>query len=70
MKATLEFSLPEEQDEHRHAIHGLDYFSALWSIREAARRRLKHSDVCSDEVKGALALAYDDICDHTEGLID
>lgn len=29
MKATLEFTLPEERADHEHAVCGIDYYCAL-----------------------------------------
>ena len=42
MKATLEFTLPEENQEHRTALNGMNYRCALSKIREQIRQRLKH----------------------------
>lgn len=42
MKATLEFNLPEENQEHRAAINGMSYRCALSEIHEQIRQRLKH----------------------------
>ncbi len=66
MKATLEFSLPEERDEHRHAIRGLDYFSALWGITEMLRRRRKYTEYETDEAQKLI----DEICHEVSEMTD
>lgn len=42
MKATLEFTLPEEEPEFRTACLATEYKSALEAVREHLRARLKH----------------------------
>lgn len=42
MKATLEFSLPEEQYEFRAAIAGERLMARLGEIKELVRLHLKH----------------------------
>lgn len=44
MKATLEFSIPEEQSDFLLAFNARDYHSTLRDLREAFRGRAKHSD--------------------------
>lgn len=44
MKATLEFNLPEEQEEHRIALNGGLYRSCIEEVREIMRRYRKHAD--------------------------
>ena len=43
MKATLEFDLPEEEQEHRYALAGVDALLLLNDLEEAIRELL-HSD--------------------------
>lgn len=38
MKATLEFQLPEEQDEHRYALAGAELASVIREVVEGMRR--------------------------------
>lgn len=44
MKATLEFQLPEDQNEHLRAIHAGAAWSALYDIDYLLRNLLKHGD--------------------------
>ena len=55
MKAILEFSLPEEQDEHRAAVDGAKWKYALHDVHEFIRQRLKHdAPVTADEIVQAI----------------
>jgi hypothetical protein len=42
MKAILEFSLPEDADEHKYALSGVDALLAIDDISEAIRSFLNH----------------------------
>jgi len=44
MKATLEFNLPEETNEHLRAIHANEAWSTLYDIDNILRNLLKHGD--------------------------
>lgn len=44
MKATLEFQLPEDNNEHIRAIHAGAAWSALHDIDYMLRNMLKHGD--------------------------
>ena len=44
MKATLEFSLPEEEPEHKYALAGLDALLVIEDILSEIRSYLKHGD--------------------------
>jgi len=44
MKATLEFDLPEDEQEHRYALSGRDALIALEQIDEWARGKIKHGE--------------------------
>ena len=35
MKATIEFNLPDEREEHEAAVHGLDWQMILWDLLQA-----------------------------------
>ena len=50
MKATLEFNLPEEEQEHRDAIEGTSWKLAVWDLDQILRNALKHgsSGLCED----------------------
>lgn len=38
MKAILEFTLPEENNEHLSAVNGGKYYSQLWELKEWLHR--------------------------------
>jgi hypothetical protein len=44
MKATLEFTLPEESDEHLTAVRATDWQMILWEIDQKLRDIVKHGD--------------------------
>jgi hypothetical protein len=49
-KATLEFNLPEEEQEHRDAIEGTMWKLAVWDLDQILRDALKHGcDQCEDK---------------------
>lgn len=44
MKATLEFNLPEESDEHRVAVQGMDWQMLLFEVDQKLRDTVKYGD--------------------------
>ena len=48
MKATLEFTLPDEESEFGHALAGRDALIALENVDNWARGILKHGDPTSE----------------------
>jgi hypothetical protein len=42
MKATLEFTLPEEQVEFDCAVDGVKWMSAMWELDQYLRNQLKY----------------------------
>ena len=42
MKATLEFNLPEEQDDHAYALAGLDALLVIDDLLNEIRNKLKY----------------------------
>lgn len=56
MRATLRFDLPDEDDEHKAALHGHDYKSVIESLDQYLRAQMKHGGL--SEVEYA---AYEDI---------
>lgn len=42
MKATLEFSLPEETEEHDAAVNGARWASAMWDLDQWLRAEVKY----------------------------
>ncbi len=54
MRATLEFTLPDDQEEHAIALRGRASQSALWDIAQAIRSRLKYGENVSAEERNTL----------------
>ena len=44
MKATLEFNLPEDQDDFNHATNGFNYYMALVEMDQWLRAEYKYND--------------------------
>ncbi len=44
MKATLEFNLPEDHNEHLRAVYAGEAWSALYDIDNMLRNMLKHGN--------------------------
>ena len=51
MKSTLEFNLPEDGDDFRHAVNGQEYYIALNNIREDVRQIWKYRELSADAFK-------------------
>ena len=69
MKATLTFSLPEEQVEYEYTLNAARYKDALKDIMDMMRREFKYGEN-SEEVEGKIAELYDRFIEITEGLFD
>jgi len=52
VKATLEFNLPEESNEHRMAIDGNKWHLVLWDVDQQLRSIVKYGE---DEKKAEFA---------------
>jgi hypothetical protein len=50
MKAILEFSLPEEEDEHSLAVNARKYYTVLWDIDQQLRNKIKYSNASDDTI--------------------
>ncbi len=50
----LEFTLPEEQNEFRHATRSADMASAMWDIQAAVRAALNHGEPSIERYRKAL----------------
>jgi hypothetical protein len=48
-KVTLEFNLPEDVDDFRHAVNGQEYYIALHNIREDVRQIWKYRELSKEE---------------------
>jgi hypothetical protein len=51
MKSTLEFNLPEDGDDFRHAVNGHEYYIALYNIRDDVRQIWKYRELSADAFK-------------------
>lgn len=49
MKAILEFSLPEEQEEFKDAVNGTKYALALHNIKNDVRSIWKHGELTEEQ---------------------
>ena len=45
MKATIEFELPEDQEQYNFANKGFDYFCVLFEFDEFLRQKIKYSEL-------------------------
>ena len=50
-KATLQFDLPDEQNDFNAAIHGREALSILWDIDQRCRGLLKHGEPTEEQAK-------------------
>ena len=44
MKATLEFNLPDDQEDFKHATNGFNYYMALVEMDQWLRAEYKYND--------------------------
>jgi len=51
MKATLEFNLPEDQNEFEYATKGSEMFLILWNVKQEYRKLMKYHDLTETEYK-------------------
>jgi hypothetical protein len=49
MKATLEFTLPEESEEHQIAVDGLKWRGVVSDILEELRRERKYTELSESD---------------------
>lgn len=49
MKATIEFTLPEEDDAFRTAVNALEYRATVNEIMMAVRDKLKYCELTDDQ---------------------
>ena len=45
MKATIEFNLPEDEEQFNAANKGMDWALLAWDIDQLLRNKLKYSDL-------------------------
>lgn len=65
MKATLEFNLPEEEDEYKCAMNGRAYRAVLIEMDEMLRRRLKYEDL-PEAISETIQLIRDNLYEYLE----
>lgn len=63
MRVSIRFDLPDESDEHRAALQGLDLRSAVEEFDKHLREKIKDSDEDDCEI-------YDEIHDALHELLD
>lgn len=51
MKGTLEFNLPEENEEFDVAVNAMSYRIALADVGDYLREKLKYSDLTEEQYK-------------------
>ena len=51
MKATLNYELPDEQEEFQDAINGIKWKSAMWDLDQHLRGLIKHAPDSMDEME-------------------
>lgn len=49
MKATLEYNLPEEHEEHLAAVHAMDWKLVVWNYHEYLRKLFHDGDTTTVE---------------------
>lgn len=59
MIAKLKFKLPEETDELKLALRGLDYYSALWDIKQEIRNHNKYDKPAKEVLDKIEDILYD-----------
>lgn len=59
MKATIEFSLPDEKEEFEMYSKAGDYYSALIEIDNYCRNKLKHNELLTEETEKHLQAIRD-----------
>ena len=63
MKATIEFQLPEEHDEHVRAVHAHNAWVALYDIDQELRRILKYgSEITRDQLAEEIRSQINELC--------
>lgn len=66
MKATIEFNLPEEREEHMRAAKSLDMALAIWHILYELKRRVEPLVKEEHTTEDVLDIVVDEIWDITK----
>jgi len=53
MKATLEFDLPAESEEHEVAVNAMKLRSAVWEMSQFLRSQIKHGNLSESDIEYA-----------------
>jgi len=53
MKATLEFDLPAESEEHEVAVNAMKWRSAVWEMSQFLRSQIKHGNLSESDIEYA-----------------
>jgi hypothetical protein len=59
MKATIEFNLPEDDNQYKWANKGYNYFAVLYNFKEYLRNKLKHEDLTPEQESVVEAIQSD-----------
>jgi len=63
VKATLEFQLPDEREEHIRAVHAADAWGTLDDIDQELRRILKYgSEITRDQLAETIRTQINELC--------
>lgn len=49
MKATLEFNLPDDNEEFKNAVNGTTWSCAVWEYDQYLRTQIKYNENLSDD---------------------
>lgn len=59
MKAIIEFTLPEEREEHRLALDGGAWMCAVHDLDELLRTTIKYTDIRTVEIEAVRKKLYE-----------
>jgi hypothetical protein len=65
-KATITFTLPEEQQDFHDAVHASDYKLVLWDLDQKLRSEIKYNDKLDHKTE----TAYQTVRDMLHGYLD
>lgn len=68
MRATLEFQLPEDRDDHLTAVHAWRYRSTVAEVYTWIRSKLKYSDGLTDGERALLEELRKHLSEELDGL--
>jgi len=54
MKAILQFIMPEDEDDYKHAVNGRDYYLALCDIENLIRKHIKYDEALTEDTERIL----------------